>query len=89
MCGKGFGRLLFPFVAASVLVKGSADPAPMNASRATCPKCKTQILSSYEWCPQCGTGLKAQVCSYCGTQNESNMCSCSSCGAPTGVSGKL
>lgn len=89
MCGRGFGSLLFPLVAAGVLVNGSANPAPVTASQATCPNCKTRVMSSYNWCPQCGTGLKSHVCTFCGTQNESNVRFCSSCGAPRGVPGKL
>jgi len=88
MCGRGIGNLLFPLVAAGVLVNESARPVTVGSSQATCPNCKTKVLTSFDWCPECGTGLKSQACMYCGNQMESNARFCPSCGAPTRGKGK-
>jgi predicted amidophosphoribosyltransferase len=90
MCGRHIGNLLFPLVAAGVLANGSAQPRPFDSaqvkpiavSEATCPNCKTQVLSSYAWCPQCGTGLKSHICAYCGNLVKVGERFCPSCGAP-------
>jgi predicted amidophosphoribosyltransferase len=88
MCGRGIGNLLFPLVAAGVSTNESARPATVATSQATCPNCESKVLSSFDWCPQCGTGLKPHVCAYCSNQMKSNAQFCSSCGAPAGGKGK-
>ena len=88
MCGRGIGNLLFPLVAAGVLTNESARPAAVVTLQATCPNCESKVLSSFDWCPQCGTGLKPHTCAYCSNQMESNARFCPSCGAPAGGKGK-
>ncbi len=88
MCGRGIGNLLFPLVAASVLTNDSARPGTVVTSQATCPNCKSKVSSSFDWCPQCGAGLKPQTCTYCSNQMESNARFCPACGAPAGGKGK-
>lgn len=88
MCGRGIGNLLLPLVAAGVLTNESARPATVVTSQATCPNCESKVLSSFDWCPQCGTGLKPHACAYCSNQMESNARFCPSCGAPAGGKGK-
>lgn len=88
MCGRGIGNLLFPLVAAGVLTNESARPATVVTSQATCPNCESKVLSSFDWCSQCGTGLKPHACAYCSNQMESNARFCPSCGAPAGDKGK-
>ena len=58
MCGRGIGNLLFPLVATGVLTNETTQPAAVVTSQATCPNCESKVLSSFDWCPQCGTGLK-------------------------------
>lgn len=82
MCGRHIGKLLFPLIAAGVLANGSVVPAPVAISQSACPNCKTQVLSSFDWCPQCGTGLKPRACAYCGSQVKGGERFCPSCGAP-------
>lgn len=90
MCGRQIGNLLFPFVVSGVLKKGMGQPnlldpvqvKPIAVSDATCPYCKKQVMSSYAWCPQCGTGLKPHICSYCGSLMMVGERFCLSCGAP-------
>lgn len=82
MCGRGFGSLLVPLAAASVLTASAARPATVAAAQAVCPHCKTAVSPAFEWCPQCGTGLKAHACAYCGNRMAANASSCPSCGAP-------
>lgn len=84
MCGRHVGNLLFPLVSAGVLANGSVIPAPVAVSQSACPNCKTQVLSSFDWCPQCGTVLKSHACAYCGSQVTTNASFCPSCGAPAG-----
>jgi RNA polymerase subunit RPABC4/transcription elongation factor Spt4 len=84
MCGRGIGNLLVPLVAASVLMAGSAQSAPVVIAQAACPNCRTAVLPAFEWCPNCGTGLKAHACAYCGNQIVANARFCPSCGAPAG-----
>ena len=95
MCGRHVGNLLFPLLAAGALVNESAQPRPFNSaqakpvavSQATCPNCRTQVLASYDWCPQCGTGLKSHACAYCGNQVKVGGRFCPSCGAPSSTQG--
>ncbi|MBI5935763.1 MAG: zinc ribbon domain-containing protein [Chloroflexi bacterium] len=90
MCGRHVGNLLFPLLAAGALVNESAQPRPFNSaqvkpvavSQAACPNCKTQVLASYDWCPQCGTGLKSHACVYCGNLMKVGERFCPSYGAP-------
>jgi len=88
MCGRGIGNLLFPLVAAGVLTNESARPTAVVTSQATCPNCVSKVSKSFDWCPQCGTGLNPHACAYCSNQIESNARFCPSCGAPAGGKGK-
>ena len=95
MCGRHVGNLLFPLVAAGALVNGVAQPKPFDPAQAkpvavsqtACPNCRTQVLASYDWCPQCGTGLKSRACAYCGNQVKVGERFCPSCGAPSSTQG--
>jgi predicted amidophosphoribosyltransferase len=83
MCGKGIGSLLFPLVAANILTNESMQPATVAIAQTACPNCKAKISPAFDWCPQCGTGLKSHACSYCGNSMGSiNARFCPSCGAP-------
>ena len=88
MCGRGIGNLLFPLVATGVLTNETTQPAAVVTSQATCPNCASKVSKSFDWCPQCGTGLKPHACAYCSNQMESNARFCPSCGAPAGGKGK-
>lgn len=95
MCGRHVGNLLFPLVAAGALVNESAQPRPFDSvqakpiavSQAACPNCKTRVLASYDWCPQCGMGLKSHACAYCGNLVKVGERFCPSCGAPSSAQG--
>ena len=89
MCGGGIGKLLFPLVAAGVFANESVRPATVATSQATCPNCESKVSSSFDWCPQCGSGLKPHLCTYCNNQMKSSAQFCPSCGAPAGGKGKL
>jgi predicted amidophosphoribosyltransferase len=83
MCGRGIGNLLFPLVAAGILTNETAQPAAVVTAQSACPNCKAKISLAFDWCPQCGTGLRAHVCSYCGnSMGNINARFCPSCGAP-------
>ena len=82
MCGRGIGNLVVPLVAASVLTTGAARPAAVISAHAACPNCRTAVSPAFEWCPQCGMGLKAHTCTYCGNQVGASARFCPSCGAP-------
>ncbi len=88
MCGGGIGNLLFPLAVEGELANGATRPANVLTLQATCPSCKSKVSSAFDWCPQCGTGLKPHACAYCGNQMESNARFCPSCGAPAGGRGR-
>ena len=83
MCGRGFGNLLLPLVAASILANEPVRPMPVATGQATCPHCKVTVSPAFEWCPECGTAMKSCVCAYCGNQMEIRASFCPSCGAPS------
>ena len=88
MCGRGIGNLLLPLVAASVLAtNGAVQIAPAVTAQTACPNCKTAISPMFEWCPNCGTGLKSHACAYCSNQMKSDARFCLSCGAPASNKG--
>ena len=84
MCGRNLGNLLIPLVAASVLASESPAPhrQPVAAAQANCPRCKAIVSPAFDWCPQCGHGLKTQPCAYCGNTIGMGERFCPSCGAP-------
>ena len=84
MCGKNFGNFLFPLVTASLLVNETPRPQFVATVQSTCPQCKAAISPVFEWCPQCGHGLRTQPCAYCGNTIGIGERSCPSCGAPAG-----
>ena len=82
MCGRGIGNLLFPLIAANILTNETVQPAAVVIAQTACPNCKSKISSSFDWCPQCGVGLKSHSCAYCSNQLGINERFCPSCGAP-------
>ena len=84
MCGRNLGNLLIPLVAASVLVNESPRPQPIATTLLNCPRCKAAISPAFDWCPQCGYGLKTQPCAYCRNTAGIGEQFCPSCGAPAG-----
>lgn len=65
MCGRDFGDLVIPFIAASVSADESPCSEPMTAAQANCPRCKAVVSPRFDWCPKYGQGLKTQPRSYC------------------------
>lgn len=89
MCGRNIGNLLLPLVvAAGMQANEPVRQAAVSTFQATCPKCNSKVSSSFDWCPQCGAGLKPHACAYCGNQMGSHARFCPSCGAPAGGKGK-
>lgn len=84
MCGRNIGSLLFPLVVAGIQINEPVRQVAVSTLQATCPKCHSKVSSSFEWCPQCGYGLKHRACAYCGNQMEGDARFCPSCGAPGG-----
>ncbi len=82
MCGRSFGSLLIPLVAAGVPAASVARPQTVAVAQAHCPQCRAAVLPDYVWCPQCGYGLKTRECAYCGNPVGAGERFCPSCGAP-------
>ncbi|MFZ0636584.1 MAG: sigma-70 family RNA polymerase sigma factor [Candidatus Acidiferrales bacterium] len=51
------------------------DPPPV-----TCPSCRSNVLSKYTFCPNCGTSLKP-ICPQCGKPVELTWSNCGNCGS--------
>jgi len=94
MCGRNFGNLLIPALAGMLVAERPTQLQPaqhaisQTTRQAVCPQCKTAVLSTFDWCPQCGQALRAQAkpqpCGYCGRTMATDAQFCSSCGAPAG-----
>ncbi len=81
MCGGMFQNLLIPVMDQRQL-QAEAGLVAAKRSELSCPSCRKPVSAEFDWCPHCGTALRAQPCAYCGRLMAPAEPFCSSCGAP-------
>jgi len=61
------------------------DVYQLNNTLLSCPKCSENMLSSYSFCPNCGSpAQKSLLCSFCKKTIPTQSKFCSSCGIRSG-----